>query len=212
MFSILIFFIITVYLIKRINDIIGFDIGVKVKKESINSKYFEKSATEEDDEKKMENSSNPFGDAYPQFDANDFVERAKRAFEIIFKAYAAGDKSTLNRLLSKNMYRAFAKAIDDRNMRGEILQGTIERFVKVEIIDAGISGDDLFVIIQFVSEQSNVLKSKSGDILEGSHDFIEMRTEIFSFFRKRTAPDNQWMLCEIKDSANDGMASGPGSK
>jgi predicted lipid-binding transport protein (Tim44 family) len=202
MFSILIFFIITVYLIKKINDIIGFDIGVKMDKNAINADYFEKTdSQDEDDEEENADGKNPFGAVYSKFNAGDFIERAKKAFEMIFKAYADGDKGTLNRLLSKNMYKAFAKAIDDRNMRGEVLQGNIERFVKAEIVDTGVSGDDIFVIVKFVSEQSNVLKSKNGEILEGSSDFIEMRTEIFSFFRKKTANDNQWVLCEIKDNA-----------
>ncbi|MDR1334993.1 MAG: Tim44/TimA family putative adaptor protein [Holosporaceae bacterium] len=199
MFSILFFFLITVFLIKKINEIIGFDVGAKVEEKSLDPKYFEKSVLNENGEETSNN--NPFGKAYPKFNADDFIERAKKAFEMIFKAYADGDKYILNRLLSQNMYRAFAKAIDDRNMRGEVLQGTIERFLKVEIVEAGISGDDFFVVVQFVSEQSNVLKSKNGDILEGNPDFIEIRTEIFSFFRKKTASDNQWMLCEIKNCA-----------
>jgi predicted lipid-binding transport protein (Tim44 family) len=173
-----------------LNELIGIDIGFKIEKERLNNDYFENKKKEK----------NIFGDDMPTFNPDDFLAKAKKAFAIIFKAYAEGDKDTLSTLLSPSMYKAFAMAIDDRNDRKEILCGTIERFASAEIIDTGVRGNDLFVVVKFVTEQSNVLKTQSGEILEGSPDFIESRTEIFSFFRNKSSKDERWILCEIKEN------------
>jgi predicted lipid-binding transport protein (Tim44 family) len=194
MLSLLFFLFITIYLLKILNELIGIDVGFKIEKEHLNNDYFE------NEERKREGKKSIFGDDMPTFNPEDFLAKAKRAFEIIFKAYAEGDKDTLNALLSANMYKAFAMAIDDRNNRKEVLCGTIERFVEAEIVDTGVRGDDLFVVVKFVTEQSNVLKTQSGEILEGSPDFIESRTEIFSFFRNKSSKDERWILCEIKEN------------
>ena len=138
---------------------------------------------------------------YRRFNHKDFVEKAKKAFEIIFIAYAKGDKKTLKGLLLPRIYNAFSLAIDDRNSRKEILEGSLIRFVKSEIIDISVSGNDIFITMKFDTEQSNVLKSESGEILEGNSDFLENRADIWVFCKDITSTDSRWFLCEIKDLA-----------
>jgi predicted lipid-binding transport protein (Tim44 family) len=89
-------------------------------------------------------------------------------------------------------------AIEDRKKRGEILEGALVRFVHSEITDVSNVDDDLFVTVKFETEQSNVLKLKDGTILEGNADFIENRTETWSFSKKKTSADARWYLHEIK--------------
>ena len=117
---------------------------------------------------------------------------------MIFKAYSEGDKSTLKELLVPRTYQAFSMAIDDRNSRGEILEGNLVSFSKVELIDAKVENENIFVTVKFVTEQSNVLKTLDGKILEGSSDFVENRTDIWVFSRKIKSTDSKWFLYEIK--------------
>src|SRR5205807_10645281 len=49
--------------------------------------------------------------ADPGFDATQFLEGARAAFEMIVAAFADGDKSRLRPLLSDDVYKPFASAI-----------------------------------------------------------------------------------------------------
>jgi predicted lipid-binding transport protein (Tim44 family) len=135
---------------------------------------------------------------YPLFDQDDFLDKSKKAFEMIFSAYSKGDTRTLHKLLSPRIFRAFSMAIDDRKKRGEIIEGILVRFISSEIIDADEGNEDIFITVKFETEQSNVLKSKDGTVLEGNADFVENRTEIWSFSRKKSSQDSRWYLYEIK--------------
>jgi predicted lipid-binding transport protein (Tim44 family) len=135
---------------------------------------------------------------YPTFNEADFLNKSQKAFEMIFYAYSKGDTKTLKSLLSPRMFYAFSMAIEDRKKRNEILEGILVRFISNEIVDADFTDDDVFVIVKFKTEQSNVLKLEDGTILEGNADFVENRTEIWSFSRKKSSTNAKWYLHEIK--------------
>ncbi|MDR0968447.1 MAG: TIM44-like domain-containing protein, partial [Holosporaceae bacterium] len=80
----------------------------------------------------------------------------------------------------------------------ETLEGILVRFVNSEVVDAETTDDDIFVTVKFETEQSNVLKSEDGTILEGDADFVENRVEVWAFSRKKSSTDSRWYLCEIK--------------
>ena len=46
------------------------------------------------------------------FNHREFLDGAKKAFEIIISSFNNGDKKTLKNLVSKDVYSAFEKAID----------------------------------------------------------------------------------------------------
>lgn len=200
MFGILFFIFITIFLILKLKDILGMDIGFKVDVQS--SRVFsEEDSVEEvthpaDD---LENKISQVSRFYPGFRSDDFMDKAKKAFEIIFLAYAKGDEKTLKNLMATRIYNAFSLAIVDRKSRKEILEGSLIRFVNAYIVDANISDDEILVTMKFDTEQSNVLKSEDGEVLEGNPDFIENRSDIWVFCRKKDSTDSRWFLCGIKD-------------
>ena len=130
------------------------------------------------------------------------LKKAEIAFETIFNAYAKEDLATLESLLSPRLFHAFSLAINDRKSRGETLEGTLIRCIKKEIIDASTSDDRIFVEVKFSTEQSNVLKSSSGEILEGSEEFIKVHTDVWVFSRLKDEKTSRWYLYEIKYEAN----------
>jgi len=178
----------------KLNNIIGMKVGFTVEKETFPD--LEAHPVEEisDQDKKVKLVQSH----YSKFQLNDFLIKAQKVFEIVFKAYASGNKSVLKELLSPRTFSAFSMAIDDRNKRGEILQGSIEGFSKTEFMDAEVLNEVIYVSVRFVTEQTNVLKDASGSILEGSSDFVETRTDIWVFSHSVRANDNRWLLHEIK--------------
>lgn len=194
MLLVLIFAIITVVLLVKLNEILGQKIGHNIPRENLRD--FTKPKVEE--VPASEKNENLVKKHFRNFDLSDFLEKAKKAFEIIFKAYAAEDKATLHDLLMPQIYTAFSKAIDDRHQRGEILEGAIVGFDSAEVTDVSVDNRTVFITVKFVTSQSNVLKSADGAVLEGSADFVESRTDVWVFSRKMNAADSKWYLYEIK--------------
>jgi predicted lipid-binding transport protein (Tim44 family) len=194
---VLFFIFLTLFLLAKLNDVLGLRMGFHIKKDDFRD-FSSKNVPQETAVSEIDKRFLQFKKLYSSFDATDFLQKAQKAFEIIFNAYSKGDIKTLKSLLSPRIFYAFSMAIEDRKKRGEILEGVLIRFIHSEITDISNVDDDLFVIVKFETEQSNVLKLKDGTILEGNADFIENRTEIWSFSRKKASTDARWYLHEIK--------------
>ncbi len=199
MFSLIFFIVITFFLVHKLDEILGLRIGFSDNKQN-RSDFFseEKSEIEETTTSPLQKKLDQITKFYPRFEREDFLKKSRAAFEIIFKAYARDDKKSLKELLTKRVMEAFSRAIDDRNSRGERLDGNIERFINAELIDADISDESLFVTVRFTTEQSNVLRDRSGQIIEGAEEFVENRTDVWTFSRPKSATDNKWYLHELK--------------
>ena len=194
MLTILIFAAVTFFLAVRLNEILGINVGFKISKERF--KEAEKADIREVPE--LERKLRDVSRGYKKFNTEDFLNKSQKVFEMVFKAYAEEDKGSLKELLAPRTFSAFSMAIDDRRRRRETLEGNLVGFGKVEIIDAEVTKEDIFVTVKFVTEQSNVLKSFDGTILEGSLDFVETRTDVWVFSRKIDSSDPKWFLYEIK--------------
>ncbi len=194
MITIVVFLIITFFLLSKLNEIIGLNIGFRVEKENLGD-FSEPKIKEISvlDKKIQLVKSN-----YKSFQLDEFLEKSRKVFKVIFQAYAEGDKSTLKNLLAARTYTAFCMAIDDRQKRGEILEGSIESFSSTEFLDAEIVDRNIYVTVKFVTEQSNVLKAADGKVLEGNADFVETRTDVWVFSRPVSSTDSRWILHEIK--------------
>jgi predicted lipid-binding transport protein (Tim44 family) len=194
---VLFFIFLTFFLLVKLSDVLGLRMGFHIKKDDLRD-FSNQNVPQETVASEIDKSFLQFKKLYPSFDAVDFLQKAQKAFEIIFHAYSKGDVKTLKSLLSPRIFYAFSMAIEDRKKRGEILEGILVRFIHSEITDVSNTDDDLLVTVKFETEQSNVLKLKDGTILEGNADFVENRTEIWSFSRKKTSSDARWYLHEIK--------------
>lgn len=203
MFGLIFFIVITIILINKLNDILGMHIGFKAETHSNIFGPNENSVEEviHDEKNKLDEKLSRISKEYRGFSKEDFLQKSQKVFELVFEAYANGDKGTLRDLLSKRIFNAFSMAIDDRKSKGEKLEGILVRFISLEIVDAEVTKEDLFITVKFVTEQSNILKSKDGKVLEGNSDFVEKRVDTWVFERKKLSPDLRWFLHEIKDQS-----------
>ncbi|HSV29575.1 MAG TPA: Tim44/TimA family putative adaptor protein, partial [Candidatus Omnitrophota bacterium] len=90
--------------------------------------------------------------ADPSFSMAEFVSGARAAFAMIVEAFAAGDKATLKPLLSDDVYRGFAQAIDARVEAGETLQTELVSVRSADLVDARMRGSVAEVTVRFRSE------------------------------------------------------------
>lgn len=84
------------------------------------------------------------------FDHKSFLEGAKKAFEIIITSFNNGDKKNLKNLVSKDVYTAFEKAIDEKQNDPS---SQFYSLIVESIADAKVDNNTISISINFISEQ-----------------------------------------------------------
>ena len=84
------------------------------------------------------------------FDHKQFLDGAKKAFEIIITAFNNGDKKTLKNLVSQDVYNAFEKAIDENtnNPSAQFYSLIID-----SVENAKVENNTISISLNFISEQ-----------------------------------------------------------
>ena len=151
-FDIIIFAAIAGFLIYRLRSVLGKRNGFE--KKTVNRNEPKQKNVEEqikvpslsEKEIKFEN----IYKAINTFDHKQFLEGAKKAFEIIITSFNNGDKNTLKSLVSNDVYRAFEKAIDSNqnNPKAQFYSLIIDG-----IEDASVNDGKISISVNFTSEQ-----------------------------------------------------------
>ena len=84
------------------------------------------------------------------FDHKQFIEGAKKAFEIIITSFNNGDKKNIKNLVSKDVYTAFEKAIDEKQNDPS---SQFYSLIVESIADAKVDNNTISISINFISEQ-----------------------------------------------------------
>jgi predicted lipid-binding transport protein (Tim44 family) len=128
------------------------------------------------------------------FDLDGFLAGARAAFEMIVAAYARDDKAALQPLLTPEVYRNFAAAIDARRRNNERLETELSAVRAVDLVEASMQGSDAVLTVRFVSEQVNLLRGSDGQVVEGDPDRATEVVDLWSFRRNVRSPDPNWFL------------------
>ncbi len=132
--------------------------------------------------------------ADPSFVQEEFLDGAAMAFEMILNAYASGDTSVLKNLLSPEVYGNFTQAIRDREQAGEVLEDTLVNIKSTEIVEAYMEAQHATVTVKFISEQVNVTRDESGDVVDGNPNAIITVTDFWTFARDTRSRNPNWTL------------------
>ena len=93
------------------------------------------------------------------FNHREFLDGAKKAFEIIISSFNNGDKKTLKNLVSKDVYSAFEKAIDEKTNNPE---SQFYSLIVEGVADAKVENNTISISVNFISEQ--MLNNDEGSI------------------------------------------------
>ena len=132
--------------------------------------------------------------ADPSFDEGAFLQGARGAFDIIVKAFAAGDVKALEPLLSKDVFAAFAGAIRARQDAKETLQTKVVGVKSATIDETTVEGPSALVTVKFVSDQINVTRGADGAVVEGDAERVVEKTDLWTFSRMLRASNPNWTL------------------
>ena len=136
--------------------------------------------------------------ADPNFIREQFLEGARGAFEIVVEAFAAGDSERLRGLLDDDVYRPFARAIQDRENADQFLETTLVSIDEANIIEAGMNGRTAFVTVRFVTQQINITRDAEDNVVEGDASHVAAITDLWTFERDTRSRDPNWKLAATR--------------
>lgn len=135
----------------------------------------------------------------PSFTPREFLEGAKAAYEMILVAFSTGDRSTLQPLLSKEVFDSFAFAISERETNGHAAETTLVSIDKAEIKKLVIKGTIAQVVVGFNSKLISAVRDASGAVIEGSPEKVVDMTDVWTFARDSSSRDPNWRLISTED-------------
>jgi predicted lipid-binding transport protein (Tim44 family) len=129
----------------------------------------------------------------PSFDISRFLQGARSAYEMIVKAFAAGDRNQLRPLLSGPVMASFDTAIaaresENRSESVEFLHPPRADLEKAEVVGADLAR----LTVRFLAEFRSRGKGPEGESVE------DRRTaELWTFERRLKSKDPNWQLIHV---------------
>ena len=165
--DIIIFAGISIFLILRLRNVLGKRTGFQ--KQTIQKKNNEttpdRKLTPKKDIPDLDENFVQLKKAYEaleDFDHKNFIEGAKAAFETIINSFNQGDKKTLKRLLTKDVFEAFEKEIDKKNtdLESQFFSLNVEKIESVVVENNIIKISVKFISEQFKNNDENTITKK----------------------------------------------------
>ena len=184
-FDILIFAAIAGFIIYRLRSVLGKRTGFQKNisepkaQETKKQEDVEKVPSLMDDETKLEAVYKKVNN----FNHREFLDGAKKAFEIIISSFNNGDKKTLKNLVSKDVYSAFEKAIDEKTNNPE---SQFYSLIVEGIADAKVENNTISISVNFISEQ--MLNNDEGSIVKNK--------DTWTFEKPENSSSPIWILTQ----------------
>ena len=129
-----------------------------------------------------------------EFDADGFIAGSLYAFETIFQAFCDGDREGLQPLLTSDVFRNFAKVIDQREKKGLLCKDTLLAVEPPQITAAQVKGSVASITVAFETEQVHLIVDEDEKIIEGSPSQVNRITDLWTFNRDMRSADPNWFL------------------
>jgi len=128
----------------------------------------------------------------PAFDTAKFLGGAKQAYQMIVGAFAAGDRATLERLVSPTVLTGFAKVIATRETEGRSEAVEFSQPPRADLESAEVTGDVARTRVRFLAEFRSRSKGPEGEAVD------DRRTaELWTFERRLSNRDPNWTLVRV---------------
>jgi predicted lipid-binding transport protein (Tim44 family) len=128
----------------------------------------------------------------PSFDIARFMQGARQAFQMVVKAFAAGDRNTLKPLLGPEVMSTFEAAIARREQEGRSEQVEFLQEPRADLESLGVIGDLAKASVRFLAEFRSRSKGPEGEAVDDTRT-----AEVWTFQRNLTSRDPNWTLIHV---------------
>ena len=128
----------------------------------------------------------------PAFDPARFLQGARKAYETIVQAFAAGDRDTLKRLVSPAVMAGFDKELTQQKAAGRSQTVEFTSPPRADLESAELDGDVARSRVRFLAEVRSRTKGPEGEAVD------DQRTaEMWTFERRLSSRDPNWTLVRV---------------
>jgi len=128
------------------------------------------------------------------FAPDRFLSGARAAYEMVVGAFAAGDATTLRRLLAPDVFANFDSAIRARLAAGQIMTTTLVSIDAADFVEARLAGSVATVSVRFAAKLASATRDASGAVVEGSASEVADHLDVWTFSRDVRSHDPNWLL------------------
>jgi predicted lipid-binding transport protein (Tim44 family) len=143
----------------------------------------------------------PIAEVYPGFDAENFLEGAASAYEMVVQAYVDGDLSDVRSFIEPEVQKSFDVAIEGRNAAGQESTVVFVGVQKPQVVDVEKGEHEIRAELKFKSEQVRFVKDAEGNIVEGSETQVVDVVDRWVFARDVKSRDPNWTLVATQPSS-----------
>ena len=129
----------------------------------------------------------------PDFDEQQFLAGARRAYELVLQAFAAGDLSSVENFLSPDVRAGFAQAIAQRGQTGRSLMTEITRLERPILEDALIENGMVKLAVRYRAELISILLA-AGETAPEPRPNPTTSRDLWIFEQKLATPNAIWVL------------------
>jgi len=128
----------------------------------------------------------------PSFDIGQFLQGARGAYQLIVKAFAAGDRPALKPLLAPEVMDGFETAIHQRESEARTESVEFLQPPRADLESITLLGDMAKASVRFLAEQRTRSKSADGEAVD------DRRTaEVWTFERNLKSRNPNWTLIHV---------------
>ncbi len=128
----------------------------------------------------------------PGFETGNFLQGAREAYQMIVKAFAAGDREALTPLLSTQVMQGFDAAIAQREAEGRTESVDFLQTPRADFEGVSLAGDLAKASVRFLAEFRSRSKGPEGEAVD------DRRTaEVWTFQRNLKSRDPNWTLIHV---------------
>jgi predicted lipid-binding transport protein (Tim44 family) len=128
------------------------------------------------------------------FTEANFLESAKKAYEMIIEAFTKQKTDILKVLVSEKVYEEFSKEMERRKEAGENWEYVLVSFDKASLADVKLKGSVASVKVYFETNQINYAKNKEDNLVMGSMSNVDKIIDYWRFEKDLDLEDVNWKL------------------
>jgi predicted lipid-binding transport protein (Tim44 family) len=198
-FDILIFGVITVFLILRLKNILG--TKTDIEDSNINKEQEKKKFSNIIPLKTNRNQSSlveiqKIIKVDPQFNVNDFLSGSEIFFKMVLECFVNGNIDSIEKYTKPSVLKSFKSAINDRIQEKETEIIELNSINRHEILSTNITKTSIKITVLFETLQVRALMDKDKKIIDGDKDNEILVKDEWVFERKINTQNQNWVLIE----------------
>jgi len=135
----------------------------------------------------------------PKFDLNNFLAKAKNAFEFILTAYSKNNLKNLEDLLDPSIFKDYKKDIEERIKKNQIFEITIIDLKNPELLDINLVNKKASITLKYESQQIHLVRDAKDKIVDGDANQILDISEKWTFSKDLKSKNPNWTLLSIAE-------------